>query len=228
MMDDPDCDPAMLRKALEEISFLNRYLGAHRIYKSEFLPQLLKNPEHSLSVLDVGTGIGDIPIRLLEWTSAANRSVHIMATDIRADVLETAAAYADEHLEASLRPSIDFETADMLDLHYQDSQFDYVIAGQALHHFDASEIPLVLSEMKRVARIGVFIEDLHRHVIPYVFVSLATRALRFTPMVRQDGPISVRRGFRRNELNDHLSELAGSVERIKWHPTFRWSVYSGE
>ena len=224
MMDDPDCDPVMLSRALREIALLNRYLGAHSIYKHKFLPLLKSSPDR-LTILDVGTGIGDIPVRIIQWSSRKDRPIpFVTATDLRNDVIQTARYYANNELSNELAGYLNFEVADLTELPYGNNSFDYVIGGQVLHHFTSEQIPVILREMKRVARRGLFIEDLHRHPIAYHSIRILSRIFRMSQMVQHDGPLSVNSGFKRRDLEDVLRSAGISNANLEWHPTFRWSI----
>ena len=87
--------------------------------------------------------------------------------------------------------------------------FDYVHCGRVpapLRHRGrraASATPV------QPHRRGLVVNDLHRHPLSLPAVDWGTRLLSRSSMVRHDGPLCVRRGFRREELGD----LAG----FTWH-----------
>ncbi|NND71956.1 MAG: methyltransferase domain-containing protein [Rhodothermales bacterium] len=224
MMDDPDCDPAMLKEALGEIATLNTFLGAHSIYKHRFLP-LVESAQGRATILDVGTGIGDIPVKIIQWSSARGIPVpSVTATDLRNDVLDTARQYAARHLSPEYLESLSFQEADLIKLPFADDAFDFVIAGQVLHHFPTDKIPTILREMDRVARVGFFVEDLHRHRIAYNSIHILSRLFGMSKMVQHDGPLSVNSGFTRREIADCLKKAGIESYRLQWHVTFRWSI----
>ncbi len=85
--------------------------------------------------------------------------------------------------------------------------------------------------MQRIARRGILVNDLHRHPMAYVGIWLLSRALRMAPMVQHDGPMSVRRGFRKEELKTLAHKTGLSPSFIQWHWAFRWTlstIASGE
>ena len=71
----------------------------------------------------------------------------------------------------------------------------------------------LLREMKRVSARGVFVIDLHRHLIAFGLYKAFCVAFRISNLVREDGSLSVLRGFKANELKD-LGEEAG-LQNIK-------------
>ena len=66
----------------------------------------------------------------------------------------------------------------------------------------------MLREMARVARRRVFVIDLHRHAFAYLLYTTAGRLVLRNRLVREDGALSIRRGFRAEELR-RLARAAG-------------------
>ncbi|PSQ77395.1 MAG: methyltransferase type 11, partial [Bacteroidetes bacterium QH_6_63_17] len=60
--------------------------------------------------------------------------------------------------------------------------------------------------------------------LAWIGIWLLSRGLRMAPMVQHDGPMSVRRGFRADELRA-LAQAAGlPAPSIRWHWAFRWTL----
>ncbi len=94
---------------------------------------------------------------------------------------------------------------DVLRLPFDAGAFDYVMCSLFTHHFRDDACVSVLGEMARVARRRVYCIDLHRHPIAYYFYTTAGRLFLHNRLVREDGALSILRGFRPREL----SRLAG-------------------
>ncbi|KAA8916841.1 hypothetical protein TRICI_000960 [Trichomonascus ciferrii] len=109
---------------------------------------LIKYLKPDMYILDVGCGPGTISIDL-----AANyvSQGKVLATDYAEDVLKTAKASADEQRIKN----IEFETADIHNLHYPDNTFDVVHAHQVLQHI--TDPVKALQEMLRVVKPGGFV-----------------------------------------------------------------------
>jgi hypothetical protein len=75
------------------------------------------------------------------------------------------------------------------------------------HHFRDEQVVAVLREMARVARRSIFVIDLHRHPVAYYFYTTAGRLLLRNRLIREDGALSIRRGFIPRELR-RLAERA--------------------
>jgi hypothetical protein len=77
--------------------------------------------------------------------------------------------------------------------------------------------------MRRVATQGVVINDLERHPIAYHAIRILSRLFVRSPIVRHDAPLSVRRGFRAEDLEGwrRTEQLADLGYRRRW--PFRWA-----
>jgi hypothetical protein len=76
------------------------------------------------------------------------------------------------------------------------------------------------------ASIGIVVNDLHRHAMAYFLFRLLC-LFTTNNMVREDGLISILKGFKRDELI-RISENIGASYRIKWKWAFRyqWIIQS--
>jgi hypothetical protein len=70
---------------------------------------------------------------------------------------------------------------------------------------------------------GWFIADLHRHALAYYGFPLLARVAGWHRIVRQDGQISIARGFRRAEWEGLLA-ASGAAAEIRWRFPFRYTV----
>lgn len=220
-MDDPEIEPGDLHRTLRDLAFLNRYFGVHDIVRRYLVPRLRGLDDSPLHVLDVGTGLGDCPVALLQH---GNPDWRITATDNNPATIEMAREYAKARLSSQQFERVSFEVVDLECLPYSSDSFDVVMASQVLHHFDNNQIPDIVKKLDGIARHGVFVQDLHRHLLPLVFIWLTSRALRLSPLVQHDGPVSVRKGFRKAEVEKLFLNAGLPTPMIRWHPAFRWII----
>lgn len=156
----------------------------------------------SFSVLDVGTGAGNIPIALARWARRQQLLVEITASDLSERVLTAARANCAGFSE------ICFEQQDALALTYADQSFDLVHCQGVLHHFSPDEAQIMLKELARVARHAVIVTDLRRGRSAYIGAWLMMRILRRNRITRLDGLASIRRSYIPSEMRA-LAEQAG-------------------
>lgn len=221
-MDDFSVTDDRLRLALRDLRFINHLLGGHRATDAVLAPALRRRD--SLRILDLGTGSGDYPVHFVRRGVEVGTRVEAVGVDLNPVTAGHGRAWLDHALSPAYRKRASIEIADALSLPYPDDAFDVAHAALFLHHFHGTDAVQLLREMDRVARLGVVVNDLHRHPLAYVGIWALSRLLRLAPMVQHDGPISVARGFRRAELED-LAEAAGLVgPTIRWHWAFRWTL----
>ena len=222
MMDDFSIVDDRLTRALDNLRTVNRFLGGYAVVKAALAP--LVEARQPIRVLDLATGVADYPEALVRWAEVRGVPVEVVAQDANPVTAAYARAVLDRRLAPPLRAHIRVEVGDALDLPYADGAFDVVVASHFLHHLDGDAAVALLREMNRVARRGLVINDLHRHPLAYYSIVALAAVLPVSPMFRHDGPISVLRGFNRDELRA-LAEAAGlRGYRIGWHWAFRWSL----
>ncbi len=216
LMDDPAIQGPELEVTLAEIERINRALGGYppSLHGIEAL-----RPEGvtALSILDVGTGGADFPMRIADW--AAERGLDVRITGI--DLTETTVDFARQRTRAY--DGIEIVQADLFDLD-EGAPFDIVHAAQVLHHFVGDEAERALAKMARLARYGVVVNDLHRHPLAWGGIAVITRALAKSRLVKYDAPLSVLRGFSREDFEGMCRRAGLAAPRVKWRPMFRWEV----
>ncbi|MGH7459250.1 MAG: methyltransferase domain-containing protein [Longimicrobiaceae bacterium] len=190
LMDEPSVPGRELERALADLRAVNRWLGGARSVLAPLLGMIRGEGLGEVSVLDVATGSGDLPLALSSWGERAG--VRLRVTGLDAHPLTTALARA--HSGGDERVSL--ARGDAGALPFGDGGFDFAICSTTLHHFDAEAAVLVLREMARVARRGGVVGDLRRSV-PGLFATrfLAATLWRTHPVTRHDGPLSVRRAY---------------------------------
>jgi SAM-dependent methyltransferase len=208
-LDDPRTDPALRERSLRDVRRANTLLGGAWAVLRELWRERAV-PGTAMSILDVGTGLADIPARAQR--GAQKRGV--LLTTFGVDEAEVLARLGAGLLDASA-------CADARRLPFADASVDVVICSQVLHHFEDAEIPAVLAELSRVARQRVIVSDIRRSWLAAVGFWAATWPLGFHPVSRHDGFTSVLRGFTPDELARHVRSATGRPPAVRRHPGFR-------
>src|SRR5688572_26763465 len=190
MLDAPDVDPALVTRSLQDVARSNTLFGGRSAAIEEFKAVLSELPRCA-SLLDVGTGLGDIPLHAREV--ADENGIELTAFGLDA---------AEELARAS-------------------RSIDVVMCSQVLHHFSRADAIALLREMDRVARVRVIVSDLRRSRIAAVGLWLASFPLRFHAVSRHDGVVSVMRGFTPAELLDTVREAVARPATARQHRLFR-------
>jgi 2-polyprenyl-3-methyl-5-hydroxy-6-metoxy-1,4-benzoquinol methylase len=202
LMDDAGLDPAEHRRALDGLARLNAASGAFRSLWDPIAGLAREDLGRPLRVLDVATGAGEFPVTLAQWAGRAGLRIGAAGCDLS----ETALAYGRE-IAAAVRVPVTFFRQDVLNDPLPDG-YDVVTCSLFLHHLDEPYAVRLLREMGRAAGKLVLVNDLTRGPVNYALVRLACRLLSRSPVVRYDGPASVRAAFTPGEARE-LAERAG-------------------
>ena len=228
MMDDLSIDDERLTRSLDQLRFINRALGGYTAVYNGLQSYMSRSEGQEVRILDVGTAIGDIPVYLLQETGIRRWNAIYTGVDYNRATVEYAERYLEHTLDPSVADRFSVEQADAFDLPYADGEFDIVMASMFLHHFPGDQSVAILREMNRVSRDGVLINDLHRHPFAYHSITALTRILPATEMARHDAPLSVIRGFSREELLNAAYAAGLTNVSVRWHWAFRWLLTSGQ
>ncbi len=213
-MDDPVVEARQLVKTLDDLARINALLGGYSA-TIDGIEELIDQERNALSVLDVGTGGGDVPRHMDWWADRRGLDIYVLGVDIST----VAVRYARQRSKAYHH--LEFRRRDLFELSSRE-RFDIVHASLMLHHLSDQEAIEALQKMYEISTLGVVINDLHRHPLGYLGSQVVLRLLTRNSMVHHDGPLSVLRGFRRRELQ-RLVEAAGlPTPQIQWRPFFRW------
>ncbi|MGA9752746.1 MAG: methyltransferase domain-containing protein [Acidobacteriota bacterium] len=200
LLDDVTPPPEELRRVARYLAFVNRWLGGTRAVAFH-----LRAAGEDATVLDVGAGAGDLVLGL------ARHRPHLrpMALDASMAML-------------SLATGLPRVVGDGRRLPFRDRSVDYVIATHLLHHLTDEEAVAALGEFDRVARRGIVVNDLLRRRRALLWIRLFT--LFANRYVREDGPLSVRRGFTIAEARTLAKRAGLPWLRVRTHFGHRFTL----
>jgi SAM-dependent methyltransferase len=206
MLDDPAIPDDVREAAMRDVARSNQLFGGTRAVVRAF--ESVGATSRALLLLDVGTGTGDIAARLC-------CDITTIGLDLSESLLRVA------------RPRMDAVVAgSALALPLRDASADVVICSQLLHHFTDDDAVTLVRELDRVSRRWVVVSDIRRSWLAAVCYWLFSAALRFHPVTRHDGVVSVLRGFTRGELGRIVRDATGVDARVRqralWRLTAIW------
>jgi len=194
-----------------DISRVNGLFGGRLVTMVHVRRLLAALPaDRPITVLDVGTGAGDIPREVVRWARRHGRRIRVFALDRSADTLTIAARNVRKY------PEITFLRGDALALPIRPGAVDLTISAMTLHHLEPDPGVRYLAEMDAAARVGVVVNDLVRSRIAHVVVWLITRFVTRSAIARHDGPLSVLRSYTPDEVQS-LCEKAGMLDASVVH-----------
>lgn len=220
-MDDPSVGFDEFRACLVDLALVNMLTLAYRP-TLRFLDRLLplgRALGRPIEIVDVGSGYGDLLREIAGWARRHRVEVSLTGVDLNPWAREAALEVTEPEL------GIEWVTADAL-AHTPPRGIDVVVSSLFTHHLTDARIIEFLRWMETTARLAWFVNDLHRHPLPYrVFARLADLAA-LHPFVRHDGPVSIARAFVAADWDALLAaaEIESGVAEVHWMFPFRLTV----
>ncbi len=214
---DTDCvDAADYAHCLRDLARVNTVTLARRPTLA-WLDRAMRRraANEAISVYDVAFGHGDMLRTIARWGQRRSRVVALRGIDLNPAAPATARA-------ASPGLTLGLAAGDVLTA-VPEPPPDYIISSLFTHHLSDGQVVDFLQWMERHARHGWFVNDLHRHALPYHGFRLLARVMRWHRFVQHDGPVSIARGFRVGEWQ-RLLDRAGVPGQVRWVFPFRICV----
>ena len=204
LMDDPALGAETYVRVLHDLAQVNTVTLARRP-TLRFLDRAVRMRAR-FTLLDVGFGDGDMLRAIARWADRRGIDARLVGVDLNA----RSVAAAREATPPGL--AIDYRTGDYADL--AGEGWDCVISSLVAHHMSRGELVAFLRFMDREARAGWLVNDLHRHAFAYAGWPLLAAAMRWHPIVRHDGRLSIARSYRPAEWPPLLAEAGIQGARV--------------
>jgi hypothetical protein len=210
LLDDPAADPKTVAESLRNIARANRWFGGATAVRFGLQCTLGRiQSGSSLTLLDMGTGLGDLPGTAVHW--GAKRGITIVPVGLelnRAAAILARRSGLPTILACAGTPPI------------REKGVDVVLVSQVAHHLSPESVVHLFGTCDRLARVAVIVADLRRHSLAVPSFWCGAQLLGFDPVTRADGMTSIRRGFSRLELLE-LLQRAGIEGRVDETRGFR-------
>lgn len=214
IMDDLDCHGEVVEQTLRELEVINRLLGGDNV-TIDGISRLVKMNERSFIIADFGCGGGDLAMKIIKWARRRELSVSVEGIDANPHIIDFARKNCKEFQEITFKA---------MDVFSNQTTYDITTATLFVHHFTNDQLVELFQGMKRHSRLGVVINDIHRHSLSYHSIKWLTSLFSKSAMVKFDAPLSVRRAFKRNELVDILKKAGIDKYELTWKWAFRWQL----
>ncbi len=220
MMDDLSClSIEEVENALHDLEWVNRIFGNWKLLTRHLSLLTRSVPRRRELVLaDLGTGGGDLSAVAARWAADSGRTVRVLALDRSAEILDFAARRLRNVEQARLL------RGDVTRLPFPDRSIDILFCSQVLHHLPETAAISVMSEMKRVCRIGWIVSDLRRGRIAHRTTQAAMWLVSRNRLIRSDGPLSILRSFTLEEYRQMAAAAGAGTAKIHKHRFFRAAI----
>jgi 2-polyprenyl-3-methyl-5-hydroxy-6-metoxy-1,4-benzoquinol methylase len=214
LLDQEEIPPADLYRNLQELDFINHWLGGYNISFAALKKVLKKNRRYT--IVDIGCGGGDTLKRISNWNKAAGFDLELYGVDIKPVCIE----YASKNLRSKPVTLICDDYRNVFD-HL--AHADIIHACLFCHHLTEQQmIDLVVFALNHKAILVV--NDLERNPLAYYSIKWLTRLFSKSYLVRNDAPLSVLRGFKKTEWLDILQKAGAQKYSIRNKWAFRHEV----
>ncbi len=215
LLDRDDIPFEDIRQNMKELNFINTWLGGHRITIDGF-KKLAKNKQ-SITVCEIGCGGGDNLLAIDKWCQKNNIQVSLVGIDMKPECI----TFAEGRKEFT--GSVKWITSDYKEVDFP-SKPDIIFSSLFCHHFTDDELVFQFKWMKENSAVGFFINDLQRHPLAYYSIKILTNIFSKSYLVKNDAPLSVRRGFTKKQLEILLTKAGIGRVDLMWKWAFRFLV----
>lgn len=215
IMDDLNMSGEKLINSLDQLASINKWLGGNKI-TIDGLKIILKdqNKEKTICIVDLGCGNGDMLRKVADFGRKNGYTFRLLGIDANQATIDYAIQLS------STYPEIKYLKEDVLSTQFEIHKYDIAMCTLFLHHFDDAVALAFVETLLKNAKIGVLINDLHRHWLAYFLFNLLTLAIN-NEMTRRDGLTSILKAFKREDLL-RFSEKINYKSTITWRWAFRY------
>lgn len=211
LLDGNDFSAEDLYQNLRELDVINTWLGGHAVTLKGF--RHLLGDRKEVVVCEIGCGGGDNLAAIQRWSYKNDVHLNMIGIDLREECI----AFAGKRREISA--TCTWKVSDYRDVSFAEKP-DIIFSSLFCHHFSHACLIDQLRWMRDHSKVGFFINDLHRHALAYWSIRSITALFSRSHLVKHDAPLSVARGFVKNEWKSLMQE-AGIAARVNWHWAFR-------
>tara|TARA_R110000868_G_scaffold338866_1_gene599604 strand:+ start:508 stop:1221 length:714 start_codon:yes stop_codon:yes gene_type:complete len=215
IMDDFSINGKILHRTLDTLANINKWLGGNKVTLNGLKKVLKYHPKKEpLTIIDLGCGSGDMLRKVASFGKKGGYTFRLIGIDANKDAMVYARQLSKNY------PEISFTDCDVFSEEFESLTYDVVLSTLFLHHFDENQIINLLSSLKKRAKLGIVVNDLHRHPMAYYLFKMVCLTIK-NKMIIEDGLTSILRGFKRKDL-EKFSKTLQVIPQIKWKWAFRF------
>jgi 2-polyprenyl-3-methyl-5-hydroxy-6-metoxy-1,4-benzoquinol methylase len=216
LLDEPDIQTGLLYQNLKELAIINTYLGGHAI-SLKGLKEVITDKAKTYKVIDIGCGGGDSLKAIAKWADSNRYNIDLKGVDLKQDCIDYAKSTCADF------PGIDFYCDDFRNVFSIINDVAIVHASLFCHHFTEEDIVAFITFCNK-NNAAFIINDLERNPVAYYAIKLLTSLFSKSPLVKNDAPVSVSRGFKKKEWYAMLQKAGIKKYTVRSCPAFRHLV----
>ena len=217
LMDDLNLSSEKLTEALLDISKVNKLLGGNKITLNAVFHLIRKHKgKKHFTLVDVGCGDGAQLRELAVFLRKKQVNCSLIGVDINKKSLQLGRVLSKTY------PEISFIHNDILELTKDTLQCDVILTTLTLHHFTNPEIRILVKQFHELCDLGIIVNDLHRNWLAYYLFKIFSAVFVKSSVAKNDGLVSIQRGFKKEELQNFSQELKFEQYSISWKWAFRY------
>jgi hypothetical protein len=214
-LDRPDCDPVLAAASYRFMEAVNCSFGGIRLVRRFLAAEIAGCYTGApFRILDIGSGSCDIPLAVIRWSRACGIPLHFTCLEMADHAIDIGRG----QLARAGNPPVKLLQEDVF-THQPVEPYDYAVSSMCFHHFSNAQILILLHRLRGFVRSSLLINDLRRSQLASLAARLLLIATAAPAGVRHDALLSIRRGFKIDELRTLLQQLDSvtvSVEPARW------------
>lgn len=213
-MDDFMVSGSELIKALDNIALINKLLGGNRLTLNA-LKKVLKATDKAgvITIADIGCGNGDMLRLFSDYGRKNNIKFKLIGVDANQNTLDYATRLSEQYSDIS------YICLDVFDKSFETVKYDIVVSTLTMHHFDDGQIVKIMDVLYTNCSVAIIVNDLERSRLSYSLFKIIAFVFQVNRMTKEDGLLSIKRGFKKKELVNYSKKL----NHIKFHITWKWA-----
>jgi 2-polyprenyl-3-methyl-5-hydroxy-6-metoxy-1,4-benzoquinol methylase len=221
IMDDFTLEGQELIDALDKIASINQFLGGNKLTIQGIKKIIQHHPKSTYTIIDVGCGNGDMLRTLADFAQKYNYQFQLIGVDANPFTIQYAKDLSKNY------PMISYQCEDIFSQSFSQMNYDILLSTLTLHHFKNEQINYLTQLFTAQSRLGVVINDLHRSKVAYRLFQFICLVFNLNRMSKQDGLVSILRGFKKKEIQEFSKKLTVSKQTIHWKWAFRyqWIIF---
>jgi len=226
IMDDFNLKGEELEQTLRFLEKVNRFLGGYGVLLTGIEKVLQRignltnnfNSDRPITIMDAGCGSGDSLREIAKWNRQKKYSLQYIGVDANEFIVE------DARQKSAAFSNMTFQMQDIFSPNFTFEGVDVVVCGLFLHHLTEAEQLKFIAKCFRSDVQVILVNDLHRHWLGYYLFQLICRIFSVPHMVKHDGLLSIRKAFKRSDLQQLMHKAGIKSYSLRWKWAFRFQL----